>query len=42
MPPPIDVPKTPGKLSTRGEYFTNILPGLQTFLAKYNADFLYY
>ena len=42
MPPPIDVPKTPGKLSTRGEYFTNILPGLLAFLAKYNADFLYY
>ena len=42
MPPPIDVPKTPGKLSTRGDYFMNILPGLLVFLAKYNADFLYY
>ena len=42
MPPPIDVPKTPGKLSTRGEYFMNVLPGLLAFLAKYNADFLYY
>jgi hypothetical protein len=42
MPPPIDIPKAPGKLTTRAEYLDVILPAIKAFLAKHGGDFLYY
>ena len=42
MPPPIDIPKAPGKLTNRGEYLDFVLPGIKAFLSKYDGDFLYY
>jgi hypothetical protein len=42
MPPPIDIPKVPGKLTTRAEYLDVILPARKAFLAKHSGDFLYY
>ena len=42
MPPQIDIPKAPGKLTTRAEYLDVILPAIKAFLAKHGGDFLYY
>ena len=42
MPPQIDIPKAPGKLTTRAEYLDVILPAIKAFLAKHGGDYLYY
>jgi hypothetical protein len=42
MPPPIDIPKAPGKLTNRGDYLDLTLPAIKVFLAKHGGDFLYY
>jgi uncharacterized protein (AIM24 family) len=40
MPPPIDIPKAPGKLTTRAEYLDVILPAIKAFLAKHGGELI--